>query len=93
MKRKRHLKKNAVPPVFENTAAHMSRKLDPSTKATSKNSLEEERKQLVTLEPSFTVDHGVSHSSLSEIPDEVVNETVTAKGFQTTNLRGKLPIY
>jgi len=92
--RHRYLKKDAVPSVFNMyVSAYVSRKPRPPTKTTSKNRLEEDRSQVVTLEPSFVVYDDVSHSSLSEIHDEIINETATPTGSQIAIHKGKLFTY
>src|SRR3984885_5427352 len=92
----RYLKKDAVPSVFPNAPAYLSTtpcEPRPTTKATSSSRLEEERRQLASLEATFAARDDVSHRSLVEIRDKVLNEATRPEGFQITILENKLLIY
>ena len=55
--------------------------------------MEEERKQLATLETSFAAKDDISLRSLAEIRDKILNEAAIPGGFQLTILENNLLIY
>src|SRR6218665_3515426 len=93
---RRYLKKDAVPSVFPNAPAYFSTnpcEPRPTTKATSASRLEDERRQLATLETSFTAKDDISLRSLAEIRDKILNDAAFPGGFQLTILENNLLIY